>query len=140
MAKARWKIARPLHEYGHVNRGRTIIGGKVVNYRSGWEHERALQLESMKAAKLIADWKHEPVRFEFPDEKVGAKVYTIDFWILMPDGSHYWEEVKGRVTSDARTKARRMAKYYPDEKIYYLRKRKGKFERFEILPKKKPKS
>lgn len=137
MGKARWKIARPANYYGHISHGTTIIGGKVVNYRSGWEYERALQLEQMKAAKLIEDWDHEPVRFVFAEEIVGAKVYTPDFRVKMPDGTHYWEEVKGRVLSADRTKARRMAKYYPAEKIYYLRKRKGKFERFEILPKKK---
>lgn len=71
----------------------------------------------MKEKGLINDWEHEPKTFWFETIKRGVRSYLPDFKVHNPDGTHYWIEVKGYMDQRSRTKIKRFAKYYPDERL-----------------------
>lgn len=98
------------------------IGGKRNFYRSRWEYRYALYLEFMKKHKHIVDWEHEPKTFYFEGIKRGTTNYKPDFRVVFPSGNHEWIEVKGYETSKDRTKYKRMAKYFPEEKLRVIGK------------------
>ena len=93
------------------------IGGKRNFYRSRWEYRYALYLEFMKKHKHIVEWEHEPKTFWFEGIKRGTNNYKPDFFVTFPSGNSEWIEVKGYMDSKSATKLKRMAKYFPDEKI-----------------------
>jgi hypothetical protein len=64
----------------------------------------------------IDGWEYEPKTFWFKEIKRGVRSYVPDFKVWK-DGEYWWEEVKGWMDSKSKTKLKRMAKYYPDEKI-----------------------
>lgn len=108
----------------HLKNGRATwkqdwaeIGGKRNFYRSKWEYRYALYLEFMKKHKHIVDWEHEPKTFWFEGIKRGTNNYKPDFFVTFPSGNSEWIEVKGYMDSKSATKLKRMAKYFPDEKI-----------------------
>lgn len=98
------------------------IGGKRNFYRSRWEYRYALYLEFMKKHKHIIDWEHEPKTFYFEGIKRGTTNYKPDFRVVFPSGNHEWVEVKGYMDSKSVTKIKRMAKYFPEEKLRVIGK------------------
>jgi hypothetical protein len=103
-------------EYVGVKKGWLTIGGKTHYFKSGFEMRWAKYLELLKTTGAITDWEYEPYKFEFEDIRSGTVFYTPDFKVIEED-SHYWYECKGHLTQRDVVKQKRMAKYYPDEKI-----------------------
>jgi len=102
---------------GTWNSAWRIIGGKTKFFRSRWEANYARYLESLKLKGKILDWEHEPKTFWFLDILRGSRSYLPDFKVINLDGTHYWVEVKGWMDTRSKTKLKRFAKYYPDEKM-----------------------
>jgi len=97
-----------------------IIGTKKAYFRSVWEANYARVLEFLKSKGEIEDWLHEPKTFWFEDIKRGVRSYLPDFKVMMPDGSHYWVEVKGWMDPKSLTKIKRFRKYYPEEQLIVI--------------------
>jgi len=100
--------------------------------RSAWEANISRYLNFLKARKMIDRWEYEPQRFDFPIRR-GTNTYLPDFKVWKTVDTYEWWEVKGfRLSSIAEGKKvpralrrglialRRMAKYYPDEKIVVI--------------------
>lgn len=106
-------------------------GGKRADldnryFRSAWEANYARYLNMLKARGEIADWKFEPQTFVFHGVTRGALTYTPDFKVIEKDGSYCWHEIKGWMDSKSQTKLKRMAKYYPAEKIIVIQQEEYK--------------
>lgn len=102
-------------------------GGKRADlgnqyFRSRWEANYARYLNWLIDQKQIASWQFEPDTFEFEPIKRGNRFYTPDFKVFDLDGSHSYHEIKGYMDSDSATKLRRMAKYFPQEKLVLIDK------------------
>lgn len=108
------------HASAAAHAGKYDIDGTVYNFRSGWEYLYALYLQAALERGEISKWEFEPKTFWFNNIQRGTKSYLPDFKITMPDGSHWWAEVKGYMDSKSQTKLKRMAKYYPEEKIVLI--------------------
>ena len=93
------------------------VGDQTCRFRSEFEYRWAKWLQRLYYAGGMLSWQYEPRRFEFPDELTGAKVYTPDFLVVEPSGERTWHECKGRLVGSDVTKFRRMAKYYPAERL-----------------------
>jgi len=107
---------------GNHRRGR---GGKRADlgdiyFRSSWEANYARYLNWIMARGEIERWEYEPDTFEFPVKR-GSKFYTPDFK-LFRDSSHSYVEVKGYMDARSATKLRRMARYFPKERVDIVRK------------------
>lgn len=100
-----------------VWKGWVEIDGKKFYAKSLYEKRYALYLDLMKRHKHILDWEYEPHTFYFEGIKRGTNNYLPDFKVTFPSGNHEWIEIKGYVTAKDNTKMKRMAKYFPDEKI-----------------------
>ncbi len=98
------------------------IGGKRNFYRSRWEYRYALYLQFMKENKYILEWEHEPKTFYFEGIKRGTNNYKPDFRVTFPSNNVEWIEVKGYMDSKSITKIKRMAKYFPEEKLRVIGK------------------
>lgn len=73
------------------------------------ERARAIDLEAMKCAGLIAEWWYERWTFKLADDCR----YTPDFVIQKPNGALEVEEVKGFWRDDARAKVKMFAEQFP---------------------------
>lgn len=73
------------------------------------EQARAIDLEAMKRAGLIAAWWYERWTFKLADDTR----FTPDFVIQKPDGSLEVEEVKGFWRDDARVKLKVFVDQFP---------------------------
>lgn len=93
------------------------IGGKRKYFRSAWEANFARHLEFLKSHKKIADWEHEPKTFWFEGIKRGTVSYKPDFFVIYPDKTTEWYEVKGYLDKKSKTKIFRFMKYFPNEKL-----------------------
>lgn len=102
--------------FENIQRGNYLVAGKEMYFRSKWEANYALYLEFLKQQKAIKDWHYESKIFEFP-VKHGTTRYMPDFQVEEKDGSLRYVEVKGYLTSKAKTQIRRMAKYFPNVKL-----------------------
>jgi hypothetical protein len=100
--------------YGAKRGRRPDLGG--ICFRSAWEANIARVLNFMKGRGLIADWKYEPQRFDFPIKR-GTNSYLPDFKVINKDGTHHWWEVKGHQARRGMTAIKRFRKYYPDERL-----------------------
>lgn len=98
------------------------IGDTRKYYRSKWEANYARYLEFLKKHGEILKWEHEPETFWFNNIKRGVRSYLVDFKVTDKDGSIIYYEVKGWNDPKSKTKIKRMAKYYPDVKIYLISK------------------
>lgn len=103
----------------NIQRGEYMINGKVRYFRSKWEANYAIYLDFLKGKGEIKDWKYESKIFEFP-VKHGTTRYMPDFEIIQNNGEITYEEVKGYMTSKAKTQLKRMAKYYPKIKVQVI--------------------
>ena len=82
--------------------------------RSRWEKNYSRFLKWQKIR-----FEYEPAEFFFEKIKRGTRSYKPDFWL--PDKKE-WHEVKGYMDPRSTTKLKRMAKYYPEEKIVIVGK------------------
>lgn len=96
------------------------IGGVRKYYRSRWEANYARYLEWLKKRGEIRSWKHEPKTFWFLAIKRGTRSYLPDFEVVENNGTASYHEVKGWMDDASRVKLKRMAKYYPEEKIVLI--------------------
>lgn len=99
------------------------FGGRRHFFRSRWESNYARYLEWLKINKKIADWEYEPKTFWFDAIKRGVRSYKPDFLVTENDGTYCWHEVKGWMDDRSKTTLKRMAKYYPLEKILVIDKK-----------------
>lgn len=93
------------------------IDRRRIFMRSRWEFNYALYLQDRLTKKEITGWDYEPETFWFFKILRGVRSYKPDFCIYNIDGSHEWVEVKGYLDARSRTKLKRFAKYYPQEKM-----------------------
>jgi hypothetical protein len=96
---------------------RTDLGFFV---RSSWEANYARFLIFLKARGEIKDWEYEKHTFWFEKIKRGVRSYTPDFKVYLSQGGHEWHEVKGWMDAKSVTRLKRMAKYYPEEKMVII--------------------
>lgn len=89
-------------------------------FRSAWEANYARYLNLLISQDKILLWEYEPHTFVFERIKRGTRTYTPDFRVVHHDGRHEWHEVKGWMDQPSRTRLKRMAKYFPDEKIVII--------------------
>ena len=127
--KHREALAEKMHERarsGKLRSGYTrCAGGKREDlggqyFRSAWEADYARFLNWLLEKGEIVSWAYEPKTFEFVPIKRGSKFYTPDFLVTLPGGRQEWHEVKGWMDQASKTRLKRMAKYYPDEKIVVI--------------------
>lgn len=90
-------------------------GGKRagVYYRSRWEYNLSLTLDSMKERGDIFSWGYEKREFQFPVKR-GTRFYKPDFEVVYREGDApiYWE-CKGAMLQKDVTALVRMARYFP---------------------------
>ena len=104
--------------YSWCKKGWHTIGGKRHFYRSSWERNYAHYLQFLKEHGQIADWEFESNTFWFDKIKRGVRSYLPDFKITELSGSQTFHEVKGWMNSKSKTKLKRMAKYYPEVRMF----------------------
>lgn len=99
--------------------------GKRYYMRSGFEARWGRYLDFLIKAKEVVSWEYEPKPFEFEGVRSGTVFYIADFKVNYygKQYPHYWHETKGRLTQKDVTKMKRMAEYYPDEKIILVMQR-----------------
>lgn len=121
--------ARPKRTYKNTKQGsRVDLGGMF--FRSGWEANIARYLNIMQENGTISKWFYESKRFVFPTIKVGVRSYLPDFCIVTNDGKTQWWEVKGYMTKKGQTAINRFRKFYPDESLTIIDKKK-----YEVIKK-----
>lgn len=98
------------------------IDGKAFYFRSKFEANFARTLVWQKKNNVIQGWEYEPETFWFEGIKRGCVSYKPDFKIINNDGTHYWVEVKGYMDPKSKTKIKRFAKYFPQEKLFLIQK------------------
>ena len=89
-------------------------------FRSAWEANYARYLNWLMAQGQIASWEFECHTFVFHGITRGVISYTPDFKVYDNDGAYEWHEVKGWMDDKSKARLKRMAKYYPDEKIVLI--------------------
>lgn len=89
-------------------------------FRSAWEANYARYLNFLLQKGEITAWEYEPKTFIFHGVTRGALTYTPDFLITEKDGRCVWHEVKGWMTSESKTRLKRMAKHYPEEMVILI--------------------
>jgi hypothetical protein len=89
-------------------------------FRSSWEANYARLLNFQMKHGAIIGWDFECHTFEFVGIKRGSRLYIPDFKVTFADGHHEWHEVKGWLDQRSATKLKRMAKYFPDEKVVVI--------------------
>ena len=104
----------------HANAGWRIIGDTHNYYRSTWEANYARWLEWNCKKGLIRSWDHEFKTFWFENIKRGVRSYLPDFFVIYPDDTCEYHEVKGYMDAKSATKLKRMAKYYPRVKVVLI--------------------
>lgn len=124
-----YKAAKTQHKLGLYKSGAKFtrakgqwvrFGRKCFYARSSWEANYSRYLQFQKEQGLIRDWKHETKVFWFKGIKRGCLSYLPDFEVKLNDGTREWHEVKGWMDNKSKTKLRRMAKYYPKEKLVLI--------------------
>lgn len=100
--------------------GWRTVGGKRHYFRSLWEANYAFYLEWKKQKSWITEWEHEPKTFWFEGIKRGCVSYLPDFSVTDIDGNIFWVEIKGWMDPKSKTKIKRFAKYFPEEKLIVI--------------------
>ncbi len=90
-------------------------------FRSAWEANVARYLNWLVANGQLFKWEYEPDTYWFEHVKTGSRSYKPDFklWDNEDSAPYYWE-VKGWMDQKSRTKLKRMARYYPDVKVFLI--------------------
>ena len=102
----------------------TAVGGKRADlgdryFRSRWEANYARYLNWLQRRKEIVRWEYESVSFAFPVKR-GTRFYLPDFRVWVTDTEYEYHEVKGYMDRQSATALKRMAKYFPHEKIVLI--------------------
>lgn len=102
----------------HVEGGkREDLGGRY--FRSTWEANYARYLNFLLDHGDLLGWEYEPKTFRFPGIERGAFEYRPDFLVKKQTGAE-WHEVKGWMDPKSKTRLKRMAKYFPAEKVVVI--------------------
>lgn len=96
------------------------VNGSRFFFRSKWEYNYALILDTWKRLGAIQSWEYEPDTFWFEKIKRGVRSYTPDFKVLWPNGLLEYHEVKGWMDDKSKTKIKRMARYHPKIKLVVI--------------------
>lgn len=104
-------------KYGNVQRGWFQIGRKKMFFRSKWEANYALYLNSLVEQKQIKRWEYEKDVFIFHAIQFGTRSYRPDFKIFNNNETIEYHEIKGFMDRKSKTKLKRMTKYYPEIKL-----------------------
>ena len=84
-------------------------------FRSSWEANYARYLNLLQKMGVVDYWKFEPKTFWFEGIRRGTVSYRPDFEVKYKgDKTSRYVEIKGWERPKDRTKAARMARYYPD--------------------------
>lgn len=89
-------------------------------FRSSWEANYARYLNWLIAQGEIKAWEFECQTFVFHGVTRGVLTYTPDFKVYANDGSYEWHEVKGWMDAKSKAKLKRMAQFYPAEKVIVI--------------------
>lgn len=108
-----------------VEKTRRSLSGKRLDlgdryFRSSWEANYARYLNWMLSRKEILSWDYECQVFEFDGIKRGTRDYRPDFKVLLLAGGHEWHEVKGWMDPKSETRMKRMAKFWPGERVILI--------------------
>jgi hypothetical protein len=106
--------------FPNVQRGYYTCSKGEMYFRSKWEANYALYLDFLQEKGEIKEWGYEVDVFVFEQIKFGTRSFLPDFKVFTPDGLHEYHEVKGYMDSKSKTKLKRFAKYYPDEKLILI--------------------
>ena len=102
-------------------RKRRAKGGKRpdlgISLKSRWEANYARYLSHLQAKGKIVGWAYEPKEFAFEQIQRGVRFYKPDFRVDLPDGTHFYVEIKGYMDAKSRVALKRMAKFYPDIRV-----------------------
>lgn len=123
-------VSQTLHQnYGNQT-VKAVVGGQSCCFRSKGEYNLALYLEFLKEQGEVIRWVHElreeigelnqpPLCCDFFFEGVRRNPisFLIDFAVEYPGGNIMFWEYKGWLQGKDVSKFKRMAKFYPDEKI-----------------------
>jgi hypothetical protein len=97
--------------------GWATIGGQRHYFRSKMERNYCRYLQWLKENGHISNWEYESQTFWFEKIRRGTNNYKPDFKLIELSGKHHWVEVKGYLDSKSKTKLKRFAKYFPDERL-----------------------
>lgn len=97
---------------------REDLGGQY--FRSRWEANYARFLNLCIKQGTVTRWEFEPKTFSFEAIKRGTRTYTPDFRVWKADDTYEWHEVKGWMDDKSATRLKRMAKYFPEERIVVI--------------------
>jgi len=125
-------------DFGHVHSIARIVGGQGYKFRSKLEYKWAVWCQLRKEQGLILGWWYEDERLVIETKHFKNKKYYLpDFTVLMPDGSHEFEECKGYFPAKDATKIRLAAEQYenPITLIFASRPYKKQLWRAERLEK-----
>lgn len=117
------------HHFAHVQRP---VGVRDIKFRSKAEANYAAYLEWLVSIGEVAHWDYEPETFWFdpataekynlPGKGVrrGVTSYRPDFRVRPTSKAIQYHEVKGYLDARSRVALKRMAKYYPEEKVVVI--------------------
>lgn len=116
---------RARRSFAHVQRP---VGVRGIKFRSKAEANYAAYLDWLIDVGQVSQWHYESKVFWFTPDAVakggvrrGVTSYKPDFavWPALRDDCE-WHEVKGYMDARSRVALKRMAKYYPSEKIVVI--------------------
>lgn len=93
-----------------------------IYVRSSWEANYARYLNWLVEKGNILKWEYEVDTYWFESIKRGVRSYTPDFKVWNTEKDYVYHEVKGYMDQKSQTKLKRMAKYYPKEKVIVIAK------------------
>lgn len=102
------------------------IGGRVSHGTAGKRADLGIYVRSAWEANYLRwlnfigePWEYEKREFVFEKIKRGNRTYRPDVFLSR---KNEWHEVKGWMDNDSRVKLKRMAQFYPSEKIIIIGK------------------
>lgn len=93
----------------HLHRSVLALGRLKTGAMNKTEAAYAQHLEAKKAAGEVAWYKFEAVKLRLADNTF----FTVDFAVMLKDGTLEMHEVKGFMTDDANVKIKVAADMYP---------------------------
>jgi Zn-finger nucleic acid-binding protein len=104
-----------LSPYAHHHRGWRNIGGKRIWFPNRMEANYYRMHLWQKEKKIIANFEYQPEPFDFRPYgySKGTVTYRLDFLVVPQRESAFYEELKGHIGRDHKTKMNRMRKCFP---------------------------
>lgn len=106
-----------------MNRPQFALGRLKTGEMNRTEEAYAAELELQKRAGMILWWKFEGIKLRLADNTF----LTVDFAVMVADGTLEMREVKGYFEEDAKVKLKVAASLYPF-RFRVIRKIKGRWE------------